>query len=319
VANTQFETYQRQYTDTLTHIVDRNKAFLMDAVTIDTDFTGKSKTFKFIGQLSGQKKTSRNEIATLSEPDYSARILSVDTHYCATAVDAEDIIKMVNNPMSDIYQEVAQAIRDIQTQELMESFFADVVVGESGGSTSSFPSANQIAVDFSTGIYGQNSGASNVGLNMDKLFKAKSLLADGKVRLGTTPETAIQIAICEDDLQQLLATKIGTDNFPGIDSNFGALNRGFEKASQSMEESKFYWNGIHFHLIPKEYFLLDGSGHRRLPVWVKNGHLFGIHTNLETQIVALPNSVESTKVQALTRIGGMRKHDKKVYEIKVAV
>lgn len=318
MVDTQFQAYQRQYEETLTHLFEIDRPYIIDGLTIDTEIEGMTKVFKRIGQLQSQRKTGRNEVADLQEPEFSARHLTISTHYVATPLDMEDVEKMVNNPQDDLYQEAVHAIYDAQTNEAMAAFFSDVIINENGGSTSSFPAANQVAVNFSTGPFGQNSGASNVGLNIDKLMNVRSKISSNKVRVNTTAMNTLNIAVCEDDVQDLMANKIGTDQYPLIEQ-FNAMRLSLEKAVDTINDGVFTWKGFTFHVVPPEYFLLDASGHRRLPVWIKDGMVFGVKKNVATEVVKLPNTVESVKIQALTRVGGMRKHDKKVYEIKVAV
>lgn len=316
--NTQFQAYQRQYEDTLIHLFELDRPYLVDSVMVDTNIEGMTKVFPRIGQLTAQQKTGRNEKAALQEPEYSARHLSVKTFYCATPLDMEDVFRMVNNPQDDLYTEAVHAIYDAQTHEVMRSFFADVVVNEDGGATSSFPVGNTVAVNYSGGPFGQNAAAANVGLNIDKLLKVKSLISAAKIRVNTTSNNTLNIAVTEDDIQDFMANTIGTDNFPIIDK-LNTLMTSFQDATEKIVDGKFTWNGFIFHVVPPQFFELDASGHRRLPVWVKDGVVFGIKENVATQIKDLPDSVESVKIQTLTRVGGMRKHDKKVYEIRVTV
>lgn len=316
--NTQFQAYQRQFNETLTHLYELDRPYLIDATMVDMDIEGMTKVFKRIGSLETQRKTGRNEVANLTEPEYSARHLTVATEYVATPVDMEDVFKMVSNPKDDIYQECVNAIYEAQTEILMDGFFQDVIINEDGGATSSFPAANQVAVNYSGGKFDQNSGAADVGLNLDKLLRVKVLISDAKVRVNTTSMNRLHIAVSEDDVQTLMSGVIGTDQFPMIDSNFTNLKMSFEKAAETIVDGMFYWNGFHFHVIPPSYFKVDANGDRRLPVWIQDGMVFGIKENVNTEIMRLPSTVESTKIQALTRVGALRKHDAKVYEIKAA-
>lgn len=317
--DTQFQAYERTYSDTLTHLFDLARPFIVDAMAQESEFMGNVHIYKRIGKLTGQAKTGRNEIASLSEPEFTARQIFWKTYYCATPLDKEDVIKMVDNPQDDLYQETVNAIYRLQTQVAMASFFADVVTGEDGGSTSSFDTTNnRIAVNYSGGPFGQNSGALNVGLTIDKLLKIKSKISNAGIMVNTNANDQLNIAVCEDDVQKLMANLIGTDNFPVID-NLNALRlRQLEQAYNNITNGTFDFLGFKFHQIPPEYFTLV-STHRRLPVWVKDGAVFGIKENVATEIIRLPETVESVKVQALTRVGGLRKHDSKVYDILAAV
>jgi hypothetical protein len=316
MVDTQYQAYQRQYSETLTHLYELDKPFLVNSLIVDTDITGMTKVFDRLGSIPYKKKTGRNEIATLEEPDFSARHLSVGTYYAATPYDMEDISKMVGNPQSDLYQETLTSIYYAQTDVAMTSFFADVVINEDGGSTSSFPAGNQIAVNYSGGTFGQNSGAANVGLNVDKLLKVKSNLSKKKLYVNTSDRNSLNIAICEDDMQSLMASKIGSDNYPMLD-RLNTMMIQFEKAADNIIDGTFKWNAFTFHVLPQNFFQTDASGYRRLPVWVKDGMVYGMKVNVTSEMERLPSTVESYKIQALTRVGGLRKHDDKVYEIKV--
>jgi len=316
--DSQFEAYRRQYEDTILHLYELEEPYLVGTgIPVDTDITGQTKVYSRIGKLTAQDKTGRNEIANLTEPTFTARHLRVATKYVASPIDKEDLEKMVGNPKDDIYRETVNAIREAQAQIAMAGFFDTVITGEAGGSTSSFAAGNQIAVNFSTGPFGQNSGASNVGLNIDKLMQVRNLLnQSGDVRVNTSDMTSLNIAVSEEDVQQLLASKVGTDNYPLIE-RFNSLQSNLGSAAENMIDGRFKWFGFTFHVLPQTYFNLDGSGYRRIPVWIKDGMVYGMKQNVATEIVSLPNTVESIKVQALTRGGTLRKHDSKVYEIKV--
>lgn len=319
MSNTQSEAYRRQYTDTLTHLFDADKKFLQDAVTVDTDINGSTKIYNFIGQMTGQRKTGRNEITILTEPDYSARHLRIFTDYVASPVDMDDVIRMVNDPKADIYMEAKNALHDIRTNEIMQMFFRDVITGEAGGTTTSFPAANIIPVNYTGGKFGQNPGSANIGLNMDKLLRVRSLISKQKIRVNTSPETALHVAITEDDVQDLMANKIGTlsDVYPLVDERLGQLNASFAKAAENINDAMFYWHGFWFHVIPTAYFLTDGSGNRQLPVWVKDGVVLGIKNDVQAKIQERPDMVETTEIKVLTKHGGIRKMDSKVYQILV--
>ena len=236
-----------------------------------------------------------------------------------TTLDMEQVEQMVKNPTDDHYVECINAIRRAQTLELMEGFFKDVIINEDGGSTSSFSANNQIAVNYSGGTFSQNSGAADVSLNVDKLFRVRKLLSDAEIYINESEASKLHIAVTEEEVQQLMASVIGTDNYPMLDSNFSSMKVTLEKAVDTINDNMFYWQGFHFHVLPSLYFDVDENGDRRIPVWIKSGMTYGMKVNVRSEILRLPNTVESTKIQALTRVGALRKHDAKVYEIKCHV
>ena len=136
MANTQYQVYERQFTDTLTHLIETgDRPYLIDAMTVDTDIKGQTKLYKYIGTLGYQKKTGRNEIAILDEPDYSSRHMQVGTYYSAPVVDAEDTLRMVQDPKADIYQEAIRAINSAKTAVAMNGFFDTYLTNEDDSGT----------------------------------------------------------------------------------------------------------------------------------------------------------------------------------------
>ena len=57
MADTQYQAYQRIYDNTLTHLYELNKPYLLDTVMIDTDIPGMTKVYSRIGKLASVKKT----------------------------------------------------------------------------------------------------------------------------------------------------------------------------------------------------------------------------------------------------------------------
>lgn len=317
--DTQYQAYQRIYDDTFTHLYELTKTQLMDTVVIDTNLPGMTKVYNQMGKLEAVDKTSKHQRILPQEAEHSARHLTVLTKFVPAILDKEQAMQMIKDPTSDVYQEAVAAIKRKQTKVLMDSFFSAVVINEDGGSTASFPGANSIAVNYSGGAFGQNSGASNISLNVDKLLAVRKKLSNAEVMINDSEMSKLHIAVTEEEVQKLMANVIGTDNYPMIDSNFSSMKISLEKAVDTINDNQFYWNGFHFHILAPQYFSLDSSGHRRIPVWMKSGMVYGIKENVKSVIADLPETVESVKIQTLTRVGGLRKHDAKVYEIKCVV
>jgi hypothetical protein len=317
--DTQYQAYQRIYDDTFTHLYELNKTQLMDTVVIDTNLTGMTKVYNQMGKLEAVDKTAKHQTIDPQEADHSARHLIVKTKFVPAILDKEQGLQMIKDPTSDVYQEAVSAIKRKQTKVLMDSFFSDVIINEDGGSTAPFSSNNQVAVNYSGGPFGQNSGASNISLNVDKLMAVRKKLSNAEIMINDSEMSKLHIAVTEEEVQKLMANVIGTDNYPMVDSNFTSMRISLEKAVDTINDNMFYWNGFHFHVLAPQYFSLDASGHRRIPVWLKSGMVYGMKENMKSTIADLPNTVESIKVQVLTRVGGLRKHDAKVHEIKCVV
>jgi Phage capsid protein len=317
MSNTQYQAYERQYEATLLHLNEiGQRPYLIDAMTPDT-VQGMTKVYKDIGPLKGKKVTGRYEIADIQEPDFGARHIFIEQLYVPAAKDAGDVQKMVNDPQSDIYTEALYEINRMKTETAMKGFTATVQVNEDASGQSVFDTANRsIPVDFSGGKFGQNSGAADVGLNIDKLLEVRQKISkQERVVINTNPNNRLNIAVDEEAVQDLLASQIGEDTFPLI-STINTLEARFGAAMDNINGvPTFNWFGFVFHVLPFEFFNLDSSGNKILPIWTKDSMVFATNTELETEIVKLPHTVQTTKIQVLTRVGVMRRNDQKVYTI----
>jgi Phage capsid protein len=321
--------YSRQFDTQLKHLYGFDKAFLMDAVTIDSEnLNGTTKMYSYMGSLGpAEDKSDFDEIATLSEPSYEARHIAWSTFYKAVSKDEENAMRMITQGIeSHLMQEIVRSCKAKQTFKILDGFFADVVTGNAGGTTLPFDTTNNVIAANFNGKYNQNpAGANNLGLTMDKLNGIRLKISRQKVTVNTSDADRLHIAVCEDDIQSLLATKIGVDQYVHLD-RFKTLMVNLGSQYDQMVDNTFDFNGFRFHVIPEHYLttqsVTTGAGVstcRRTPVWMTSGLIYANKQDITGTIVALPSTVESFKIQGLARGAALRAEDRKVYEIQNVV
>jgi len=208
-------------------------------------------------------------------------------------IDNFDQLRMLTDPKSSYVENAVYAANRQMDQELINAFFADAKTGKTGSSTTTFLSANQVAVTM---------GASAAtGLNVKKLREAKKILMSYNIDLNTEQIYCAVTAKQHDDLLAE-AQVVSTD---------------FNEKPVLVEGKVTRFLGINF--IHTELLGVDGSSYRRLPVWIKSGMHLGQWGSIYTD-VDQRKDLTSLPWQAYMKmtIGATRLDEEKVVEIKCA-
>lgn len=226
--------------------------------------------------VKAKRMEGRLQKITHTTPDVERRWihkqLSVSIHI---PIDMDDQLATEIQMDSPIAVAVARAIKVARQDEFLIGFYGTSYTGKEGTTQVSFLNGNVIAADWN----GTTNDATMRGLTLAKLRRvrtlARKLMIDPsieKLHMGITAEEI-------DDLLQI-NEYISRDYNP--DSQMGQnripMSKQAEQALQDGEPTDFL--GIHF--VPMEFtnaeaypessvLSLNGSGHRRCPVWVPSG------------------------------------------------
>lgn len=206
-------------------------------------------------------------------------------------IDSYDKLRLLNDPSSSYVQNAVYAAGRQMDNLIIDSFFGTAKTGESGSTSTTFPSGNQVAV---------NEGASgNTGLTVAKLRKAKRLLMANEVDIENDPIYCVVTALQHDNLlaeAQVISTDFN-DRPVLVD---GKINR---------------FLGINF--IHCELLDVDGSSYRRVPVFAKSGMYLGLWNDITTDI-SQRKDLQGLPWQAYVYLtaGATRLEEDKVMEIK---
>jgi hypothetical protein len=208
-------------------------------------------------------------------------------------IDKFDKLRLLTDPESSYVKNAVAAAKRKQDELLITAFFADAKTGKAGSTTTSFPAAQQVAVN--------EGAAANTGMTVPKLRAAKKILMANEVDLETDPIYCALTAEQHDDLlaeAQVVSTDFN-DRPVLVD---GKLNR---------------FLGINF--IHTELLDVDGSSFRRNPVWAKSGMHLGIWNDI-TSDIDRRKDLQGLPWQAYIYMtaGATRLEEEKVVEIKCA-
>lgn len=203
---------------------------------------------------------SRNAPKTFEEPLYETRWVFPTAFVKYTLVGKPDKVKLaveVNSPILE--SQVASANRT-QDDLIYSAMFGTAKTGKDGGTNTTFPAGNQVAVTV-------GGGGGNVGLNTDKIEAGMQLLMTNEVDLDD-PNNKVYIAI---------NGKLNTD----LMNQLKLINKDYTQ------------NGVTSYMIPSwrnvefiHYEGLDtnGSGYLRCPMWSKSGMHLGVWQEIQGEI-----------------------------------
>jgi hypothetical protein len=142
--------------------------------------------------------------------------------------------------------------------EIIPAFFGTAKTGKAGGTSTTFPAAQQIAVSFGA--------AAAIGLTIAKLREAKRLLLAAEVDVDNDPLFVPITAKQHDNL-------LGEAQAISLDYNTKPV----------LVEGKIT-SFMGFNFIHTELLQLNGSGFRRVPAYAQSGMYLGLWNDIRTDV-----------------------------------
>jgi len=208
-------------------------------------------------------------------------------------IDSFDKLRLITDPQSIYVTNAASAAMRKMDDIIINAFFGTSKTGKSGSASTTFPSAQQVAV---------NQGASgNTGLTVAKLREARRLLRAAEVDLDQEPITAVISSIQEDNL--LAEAQV--------------ISLDFNDRPVLVDGKLKSFLGIEF--VHSERLNVDGNSYRRVPVFAKSGMHLGIWNDITTDI-SQRKDLKGLPWQTYVymTVGATRIEEKKIAEIKCA-
>lgn len=140
------------------------------------DITGKRHAFERIGATQARKRTSRHSDTPQIDTPHSRRWVSMADYDWADLIDDEDKARLLISPESEYAQEGAWAMGRSIDDVIITALDGTAYEGADGTSTSSFPSAQSVAVDFV-----ESGSAANSNLTVGKLRQAADIFGTNDV------------------------------------------------------------------------------------------------------------------------------------------
>jgi len=283
--------YAQQYATNIALLLQQKGSKLRDKVTVGSYIGKQASPVDQVGAISAQPVTGRFEPINRVDASTDRRWVLPSDYDLAQLIDEFDMLRLLTDPKSTYVQNAMYAMGRQADDLIIDAFFADANTGETGATTTSFPAANQVAVNYGS--------SGNVGLTVAKLREAKRLLMSYEVDLDMDPICAIVTAQQHDDLLAE-AQVISTDFNDRPVLKEGRLTR---------------FLGIDF--VHCERLDNDTTPYRRVPVFAKSGMHLGIWNDVQTD-VDQRKDLTSHPFQAYCKMtmGATRLEENKIIEIK---
>lgn len=286
--------YAQQYASTLQLLLQQKGSRLAETVT-PFPVTGAKAAVPVdqIGKVEATKRTTRYPSLVPADTPTDRPWVYPSDYDWNDLIDSIDKLRTLSDPQSSYAQNGTYAMGRAKDREIISAYFGDRKTGEAGGTTTSFPAANQVAV---------NHGASgNVGLTVAKMREAKRLLMSYEVDLETDPLT---IAVTSKQHDNLLA-------------EIQVISMDFNERPVITEGKVTRFLG--FNLKHTELLGTDGSSYRRIPAYAKSGMVLAMWNDISTDIsIRKDLAGHPVQVYVYGTFGATRLEENKVIEIKCA-
>lgn len=205
-------------------------------------------------------------------------------------LDKKDELRKIIDPMGTYVQNGLNAAGRKYDDLIIDAFFATAKTGETGATSTSFPSGQQVAVTFgSTG---------NSNLSVKKLKEARRLFLAAEVDL---------------DMEQIYCAMQSSQDSALLDEA--------QIVSTEYNERPVLVDGkirrfLGFDFIHSERLDVNGSSHRRVPVWVKSGMHLGHFGTMQTSVKEdITKSNHPWQIYLALTAGATRLEEEKVVEL----
>ena len=282
--------FVQQYRANVEHLVQQKGSRLRALVRAETQ-AAEFEFYDRIGATTAQEVTGRHQDTPLINVPHDRRRVSLRDFDWADLIDRPDRIRMLIDPSSPYSQNAAYALGRKMDDVILDAAFGTVYTGKTGATTVTFPSSQQIAVD-----YVETGAATNSGLTIAKLRKAKEILDKNEV----DPTERRYIAVTAKQVTDLLRT---TEITSADYNTVRALVQG--------ELNTF----MGFEFVRTELVRTNASNHRRVLVWAQSGLLLAVGQDIVTDIGPRRDKRNSTQVYVSASFGATRMEEEKVVEI----
>ena len=284
----QFETaLVKQYHSNIERLLQQQGSLLRDCVRNESQ-ASEEQFWEQIGASQSVEVFVKNPDSPQVDTPHARRRCTLRKFHVGDFLDSFEAAQALIDPTNTYVQNFVDALSRDRDDVIIGAMFADAFTGKAGTTVVSFPGANQVAVNF---------GGSNVGLTIEKLIEARRLLLKYQNQPGREPW---YIAITSQQLSDLLnSTKVQSADYNSV------------KALVQGEIDTF----LGFKFKSTERLLVDGSGHQRVPVWVKSGVLHATGIEIATDVARRSDKSFNWYAYAKAMFGATRMQENKVIEI----
>ena len=252
--------------------------------TVDSEsVTGEKAFFDQVGSAAAVKRTSRHGDTPTMDTPHSRRMVTMDSWEWADLIDDADKVRMLIDPTSSYAKAAAAAMGRAMDDEIIAAATGTALTGKTGSTSTSLPSANQIA-------------HGSADLTIAKLLAAKKQL---DINEGD-PSIPRYMAVSPDQIEALLGTTQVTS------ADFNTV-----KALASGQVDSF----MGFRFIVSNRLAKTGDI-RTCFAWAEDGIKLAIGKDVMAKIDERADKSYSTQVYYCMTMGVTRMEEAKVIQVE---
>lgn len=278
----------QQFTSNMQLLLQQKQSALRPYVMSGSHVGNAAVPVDQVGKVEALTVTSRFAPITDQDIPTDRRWVYPSDQRISTLIDHFDRLRLLTDPTSTYVQSIASGMNRKIDDIIIAGMFGTAQTGVAAATATTFATANQVSV---------NAGGTSSGLNVAKLRKARELLMSYFV----DPDEPIYCAVTAKQINDLL-------------NEVQVISGDFNTVKPLAEGMVTKFMGITF--IPSERLLTNGSGHRRVPVWVKSGVHLGVWNDVRTDI-SQRKDLEGLPYQVYTdmTIGATRLEENRIIEL----
>lgn len=281
------EWFVNQYKRNVALLLQQKESRFEGTVTTDS-YTAKAGTpVDQVGAVNARKVTGRHQDTEYTDTPHDRRWVYPQDYDWADLIDKEDRLRTLNDPQSAYAQNGANSMKRAKDDEVIEAFFADSKTGEDGGTTTSFPAAQQVA-------------SGSTGFTVTKLRTGVKLLRAAEVDMDT----------------DMLFCAVSAEQIDDMFNETQMISLDYRTDAVLVDGKVRPFMGVNF--IHSERLATNGSSERRCPLWAKSGMHLGKWADVQVEMDRLPTKRYATQVYTAVTVGATRLEEKKTVEIPCA-
>lgn len=284
--------YVQQFATNIQLLLQQKGSYLRPYVGTGSYVGKQASPVEQIGAVAMQNVVSRYQPMGRVDAPMDRRWVFPSDFDLPQLIDSFDRLRLLVDPNSSFVQSAYMAAGRQMDDLIIAAFFGTAQTGETGATATTFPAAQQVAVNFGA--------AGNVGLTVAKMREARRILMAAEVDLN-------------DDIT-MVVTATQHDN---LLAEAQIISTEFNERPVLVDGWVPRFLGI--NLVRCERLPVDGSGFRRIPVFAKSGMHLGLWNDVTTDI-SQRKDLQGLPWQAYVYMtaGATRLEEKKIVEIKCA-
>lgn len=285
--------YAQEFATAVELLLQQKGSKLRDTVSSGTYVGEQASPVDQIGAVEMQEVSGRFEAMGRVDASTDRRWVLPSDWDLPQLIDKFDKLRLLTDPESTYVQNAVFAAGRKQDDLIIDAFFGTSKTGKSGSTDTTFPAAQQVAVD--------HGASSATGLTVAKLREAKRLLMAAEV---------------DFDMEQPYCVVTSTQH-DNLLAEAQVISMDYNDKPVMVDGRVTRFLGI--NIIHCERLGVDGSSYRRVPIYVKSGMHLGLWNDITTDI-SQRKDLKGLPFQSYVYMtaGATRIEEQRVVEVKCA-